>query len=137
MTVTRDQILDELKRLTLPDGGNLVSRDMVRALSVDGPQVRFVIEAPDPATARKMEAIRAAAEELVQALPGVEKASAALTAHEGKPTGAPAQRTGGAGRRGQCPQPEDRWPPEAPDRADEAGGHQACPGHRLRQGWGG
>ena len=58
MTVTRDQILDELKRLTLPDGGNLVSRDMVRALSVDGPQVRFVIEAPDPATARKMEAIR-------------------------------------------------------------------------------
>ncbi|PJE28496.1 Flagellum site-determining protein YlxH [Pseudooceanicola marinus] len=89
MTVTRDQILDELKRLTLPDGGNLVSRDMVRALSVDGPQVRFVIEAPDPATARKMEAIRAAAEELVQALPGVEKASAALTAHEGKPTGAP------------------------------------------------
>ncbi|MGI3165973.1 Mrp/NBP35 family ATP-binding protein [Pseudooceanicola sp. 200-1SW] len=88
MTVTRDQILDELNRLTLPDGGSLVSRDMIRALSVEGGTVRFVIEAPDPATARKMEAIRAAAEDLVAALPGIERVTAALTAHEGKPSGA-------------------------------------------------
>lgn len=80
--VTRDQILGELQRLTLPDGGNLVSRDMIRALTIDAGQVRYVIEAPDPATARKMEAIRAASEELVAALPGVTRVAAALTAHE-------------------------------------------------------
>ena len=85
MPVSRDQIIAELKRLTLPDGGNLVSRDMVRALMVEGEVVRFVIEAPDAATARKMEAIRAAAEELVGALPGVSRVSAALTAHEQRP----------------------------------------------------
>ena len=91
MPVTRDQILQELERLTLPDGGNLVSRDMIRALNIDGESVRYVIEAPDPATARKMEAIRAASEELVAALPGVSRATAALTAHEERAAPPPQQ----------------------------------------------
>ena len=70
-----------LADLRLPDGGDLVSRDMVRALTVDGDAVRFVIEAPSPDAARAMEPVRAAAEQMVGRLPGVGSVSVALTAH--------------------------------------------------------
>lgn len=83
MTVTVDDIKTELKRLVLPDGGDLISRDMVRAIVVDGAKVRFVIEAPSPEIARQMEPLRAAAEKIVLALAGVESATVALTAHAG------------------------------------------------------
>ena len=62
MAVTRDEIMGALSRLTLPDGGDLVSRDMIRALGVDGGTVRFVIEAPDASMAARMEPQRKAAE---------------------------------------------------------------------------
>ena len=81
MAVTRDEILGALSRLTLPDGGDLVSRDMIRALGIDGGAVRFVIEAPDAAMAAKMEPQRAAAEAAVKALAGVASVSVVLTAH--------------------------------------------------------
>ena len=81
MNVTRDQVMSALARIALPDGGDLVSRDMIRALGVDGGAVRFVIEAPDAAIARTMEPHRAAAESVVRALPGVTAVSAILTAH--------------------------------------------------------
>lgn len=81
MSVTRENILAELDRIQLPDGGSLVSHEMVRALSVEGGQVRFVIEAANPEDARKMEPIRAAAVKLIEELPGVEGVSAVLTAH--------------------------------------------------------
>ncbi len=81
MTVSRDAVLEVLSRVGLPDGGDLVSRDLIRALSVEGGSVRFVIEAPDPEMAARMEPVRAAAEDLVRALDGVEAVSVALTAH--------------------------------------------------------
>ncbi|KJZ19819.1 Mrp/NBP35 family ATP-binding protein [Loktanella sp. S4079] len=81
MAITRDEILGELARLTLPDGENLVSRDMVRALTIESGAVRFVIEAANPDEASKMDAIRKAAEELVGALDGVSSVSVVLTAH--------------------------------------------------------
>ncbi|MGC9419855.1 MAG: P-loop NTPase [Rhodovulum sp.] len=90
MPVTRDAVLDTLSRIALPDGGDLVSRDMVRALSVEGDAVRFVIEAPDAAQARAMEPLRAAAQAAVEALDGVAKVSAVLTAHGPAPK-APAE----------------------------------------------
>ena len=71
MAVTRDEIMSTLARLELPDGGTLVSRDMVRALGVDGGSVRFVIEAPDASVAAKMEPQRQAAEAAIKALAGV------------------------------------------------------------------
>ncbi|MGB0966847.1 MAG: P-loop NTPase [Halocynthiibacter sp.] len=74
-------ILAELARVQLPDGGNLVSRDLIRALSVNDGQVRFVIEAENAEMAGKMEPIRKAAEDLVAGLPGVSAASVVLTAH--------------------------------------------------------
>lgn len=81
MSVTRDEILSALARLTLPGGDDLVSRDMIRALSIEGAAVRFVIEAANPEEASKMEGVRRAAEQMVQGLAGVEKVSVVLTAH--------------------------------------------------------
>jgi ATP-binding protein involved in chromosome partitioning len=81
MSVTRDAILSVLSRLGLPDGGDIVSRDLVRALTVEKSSVRFVIEAPDPDQARHMEPLRQAAEAAVRSLPGVENVSVVLTAH--------------------------------------------------------
>ncbi|MGB2894436.1 MAG: iron-sulfur cluster assembly protein, partial [Albidovulum sp.] len=54
MSVTRDAVLDCLSRISLPDGGTLLSRDLVRALDVEGGMVRFVIEAADAAEARAL-----------------------------------------------------------------------------------
>jgi ATP-binding protein involved in chromosome partitioning len=81
MMPTRDEILAALSRIALPDGGDLVSRDMVRALTVDDGTVRFVIEAPDPDLARRLEPASQAAEAAVRALPGVAAVSVVLTAH--------------------------------------------------------
>jgi len=88
MSLTNDQILEALRRITLPDGGDIVSRDFVRALNVDGGAVRFVLEVPaekGPA----MEPVRAAAEKLVAGLEGVTSATAILTAHVANPKSAP------------------------------------------------
>ncbi|MGB3314780.1 MAG: Mrp/NBP35 family ATP-binding protein [Albidovulum sp.] len=89
MTQTRDTVLAALSRLALPDGGDLVSRDLVRALTIEGDSIRFVIEAPDPEIAKRMEPVRQAAEAAVRALPGVASVSALLTAHGPAPKPAP------------------------------------------------
>ena len=94
MAVTAEQIREALSRLALPDGGTLVSRDMLRAVQIEGGRVRFVIEAPSPEIAKMMEPLRKAAEATVQALPGVEAVSVALTAHAGAPK-APNLKVGG------------------------------------------
>jgi ATP-binding protein involved in chromosome partitioning len=95
MSVTEAAILAELKRLVLPDGGDLVTRDMVRAVRIDGGTVRFVIEAPSPAIAKQMEPLRRAAETLIAEMPGVSQVQAALTAHQ---PAAPALKFGGHAR---------------------------------------
>ncbi|QMU57234.1 MAG: P-loop NTPase [Boseongicola sp.] len=98
MALTREQILDTLKLISLPDGGDLVSRDMVRALNVEGGAVRFVIEAPSPEIAQMMEPIRAAAEASVRRLDGVSEVSVVLTAHGGAaapPKAPPSLKVGG------------------------------------------
>ncbi|GIT90623.1 iron-sulfur cluster carrier protein [Jannaschia pagri] len=77
---TRDDVMAALDRIALPDGGSLVSRDMIRAVTLGGDGVSFVIEAPSAEIARKMEAIRQAAEGLVADLPGVSRVQAVLSA---------------------------------------------------------
>jgi ATP-binding protein involved in chromosome partitioning len=89
MAVTRDEVLGALRALTLPDGTDIVSRDLIRALSISGEQVRFVIEADSPEEARRMEPVRAAAEAIVGKLPGVGAVSVALTAHGPAPKAPP------------------------------------------------
>ncbi|WP_114967222.1 Mrp/NBP35 family ATP-binding protein [Alkalilacustris brevis] len=81
MSLTRETILETLDKVDLPGGGTLVSRDLVRALTIDGGGVRFVIEAPSAEEARALEAARGDAEARLRALPGVEAVQALLTAH--------------------------------------------------------
>ncbi len=80
MDELKDRVRAALARLSLPDGGDLVSRDMIRALNTEGGEVRFVIEAPSAEIARQMEPLRAAAEETVRNLNGVRSASVVLSA---------------------------------------------------------
>ncbi len=93
MSITKEQVLKQLAGLGLPDGGDLVSRDMIRALTVEGDAVRFVIEvAPD--LAPKFSGVRDAAQAIVSRMEGVGSVSAVLTAHgpaakSATPSGAP------------------------------------------------
>ncbi|MCP5037760.1 MAG: Mrp/NBP35 family ATP-binding protein [Rhodobacteraceae bacterium] len=81
MTQTNDTIMAVLSSVALPNGGNLASRDMIRALTINGGRVSFVIEAESPEQAAGMEAQRHAAEAAIAALDGVESVSVILTAH--------------------------------------------------------
>ncbi len=80
----REAVLANLKKIVDPASGqDIVSSGLVRALNVEGDQVRFVIEI-DPKKAEQMEPIRAAAEQAASMVEGVEKVSAMLTAHSEK-----------------------------------------------------
>ena len=96
MAISDKDIMAVLERITLPDGGDLVSRDMVRALGVEGDAVRFIIEAESPEMAARMEAIRMAAETAVAGLAGVASVSVVLTAHgPAAPKAPPSLKIGG------------------------------------------
>lgn len=79
----RNDILDALAAVDLPGGGNLISADLIRALTIDDSRVRFVIELADSSLATRMEPLRAAAVAKVEALPGVSSVSVVMTAHGG------------------------------------------------------
>lgn len=92
MAITNKDIMAALARIDLPDGGDLVSRDMVRALGIEGGAVRFIIEAESPESAARLEPVRQAAEKAVADLAGIASVSVLLTAHgpaAPKPTQAP------------------------------------------------
>ena len=72
MTITRDGVLAVLAGIACPGGGDLVSRDLVRALVVDGGSIRFVIEAASPDAARSLAPVQTAAETALRGQPGVE-----------------------------------------------------------------
>jgi ATP-binding protein involved in chromosome partitioning len=80
----REEVLSTLK--TIPDpiaGGDIVSSGVVRALNVEGGAVRFVMEiAPQHADAYTP--LKARAEDLVKALPGVDQVAVVLTGHSEK-----------------------------------------------------
>ncbi len=80
MALSREEVVEALKEVALPDGNDIVSAGMVRALNVSNASVRFVLEV-DPAIAEKMMTVRDEAEEKLKGLAGVETASVVLTAH--------------------------------------------------------
>ncbi len=90
MSPTRETVIAQLARIPTPTGGNLVSDDLIRALTVESGVVRFVIEAPTPDQARALGAAHHAAESALRALPGVTSVQAVMTAHgpAAKPTAA-------------------------------------------------
>ncbi|MEL6375872.1 MAG: Mrp/NBP35 family ATP-binding protein [Pseudomonadota bacterium] len=109
MSEILDKVREQLETVELPDGGTLISRDMVKALSFDAGVVRFVLEAPNPEAARQMEPVRAMAEQAALSVDGIETAKVALTAHspaQSKPSNAspkspPSLKVGGHPKGGQ------------------------------------
>ena len=89
MAIERDDVRNALRAVSLPGGGDLVSRDMVRAVQIDGGRVQFVIEAASAEEARALAQVRTEAEAAVQTLQGVESVSAVLTAHGPEPQKTP------------------------------------------------
>ena len=80
MSLTRDQVTEILATLALPDGGTLLSRDLIRALSVEAGVVRFVIEAGSADEARSLVAVQARAEAALKQA-GASSVQVVLTAH--------------------------------------------------------
>lgn len=77
----RDDILNVLKGFIDPaSGSDLVASGMVRALNVDGGEVRFVLEI-DPARAQAMQPMKVEIEDKLKVLDGVESVSIVMTAH--------------------------------------------------------
>ncbi len=97
MPVTKSQVEDALQALHLPDGRSIIAHDLIRALTIDGTAVRFVIEAPSPEVAAQMGPLRDAAEKIVRGMDGVDQVSVALTAHgpAAKPSAPPSLKIGG------------------------------------------
>ncbi len=81
MTLSKEKVAEVLRKISVPQGGDLISRDLVRALAVSDSQIRFVIEAATPEDARSLEGARQAAVDLLKAEFGVADVSAVLTAH--------------------------------------------------------
>lgn len=91
MALTREQVLAAIAAVPCPGGGTLVSRDLIRALQIEGGTVRFVIEAENPESARALAPVQAQVESALKALPGVGAVQAVMTAHgpAAKPAAAP------------------------------------------------
>jgi len=84
MAITETQILDALRAVRLPQGGDLVGAGMVSGLTLREGHVGFAIEV-DPTQATVMEPVRKAAEKIIMDLPGVLTATVVLTAHRAAP----------------------------------------------------
>ena len=93
MSASREDVVAVLAKVATPGGGNLVSDDLIRALSVESGLVRFVIEAPTPDQARALAPAHLAAEVALKALPGVTNVQAVMTAHgpAARPAAKPAE----------------------------------------------
>jgi ATP-binding protein involved in chromosome partitioning len=79
VSVTQQQVLDALAKVTSPRGVSLANANVLSGISVSDGKVFFSINV-DAAEARAWESIRAQAEQAVRAIPGVTTAMVALTA---------------------------------------------------------
>ncbi len=81
MSITREQVLEVLKGINNPaTGTDLVTSDVVRALTVEDDRIRFVIEVA-PEQGKAMEPVRQAAVEALEKITGPGSVSALVTAH--------------------------------------------------------
>ncbi len=96
--ITREQVLDALKRIAAPDGrGNIVSAGLVSDIAITQGTVMFALNA-DPARMAAMEQLQDFVQKAVAKLPGVVKATVVLTAERApqKPAAAAAPARQGA-----------------------------------------
>ncbi|WP_315918163.1 Mrp/NBP35 family ATP-binding protein [Mesorhizobium sp. SP-1A] len=120
MSVTKEAVIDRLRTVTGPDfSGNIVDLGLVSDIFIADSKVFFSITVP-AARAKEMEPLRAAAERVVKAIPGVASAMVALTAEKK-----------GGGMENAPPRPAPRpatSAPAAPARQQAPAGQQ--PGKR-------
>ena len=96
MPLSKSDVESALARVMLPDGKSILDHDLIRALTVEGDVVRFVIEAPNAQGAAQMAPLRDAAEAVVREVDGVGSVTVALTAHGPAPKqSAPSLKIGG------------------------------------------
>ncbi|QHQ35287.1 iron-sulfur cluster carrier protein ApbC [Algicella marina] len=82
MSISRETVLAELRKFEDPfSKKDLVSADLVRALTIEDGSIRFVMEVAEQSQGAALEPVRAAAVEALEKLEGVEKVTALLTAH--------------------------------------------------------
>lgn len=106
MEITREAVLAILSKVQTPAGGDLVARDLIRALDITDGAVRFVIEAASPDEARALGSVAAQAEAALRSAPGVTGVQIVMTAHGPK---APPNLGGGV-KIGQHPTPHQGGP---------------------------
>jgi ATP-binding protein involved in chromosome partitioning len=124
MAVTKDAVLDELKRVKGPDrGDDIVALGLVSEIVVQSGRVYFAISV-DPARAQELEPMRQAAEKVVLQIPGVEKVMVTLTSEKRGGTGQAGQ---GAGQAPAAPPRGPGAPP--PPMAGRGASGQGGPGH--------
>jgi len=87
--LSKERILDELKRIAAPDGrGNIVSAGLISDIVIDGGEVTFALSA-DPARLKTMEQLQVVVEKAVGNIPGVSRARVILTAERAPGKAAP------------------------------------------------
>jgi len=107
LSVTQQQVLEALASVKSPRGVALTNANVLSPIAVSDGKVFFSINV-DAAEARAWETVRAQAESVVRALPGVASAMIALTAE----------------RKAGAPQPHRHAPSQVPSRAaGQAQGH--------------
>lgn len=85
MAPTREEVLEVLGMIPDPTSGkDIVTAGLVRALTVTGGAVRFVLEI-DPANAKALEPVQARAKADLETLEGVAEVSVVMTAHSAAP----------------------------------------------------
>ncbi|MCA0027968.1 MULTISPECIES: Mrp/NBP35 family ATP-binding protein [unclassified Mesorhizobium] len=125
MSVTKETVIERLKTVNGPDfTGNIVDLGMVSEIFIADSKVFFSITVP-AARAQEMEPLRAAAERVVKAIPGVAGAVVALTA-EKKGGGMEAPVAARPAPRPASPVAAPRPAPHAP--ASHSQGKRGVPG---------
>ena len=114
-TITKDMVLERLATVNGPDfAGNIVELGLVSDIFIADAKVFFSITVP-ASRAQELEPLRAAAERVVKAMPGVSGAMVALTAEkkagEGTASGPAAPRPAIPSRPAAPPSPSASAPP--------------------------
>jgi ATP-binding protein involved in chromosome partitioning len=97
--ITQARVLEALKAVSAPEGGDIVSRGLVSGIFIASGKVFFSVTVPSE-RAKELEPLRLAAEKAVTAIPGVVGAIAALTAEKKAGPAPTPQRPSGHARQG-------------------------------------
>lgn len=108
MTIDREVVLREISDIAIPGGKTLGQADLVRAVTVDGGTIRFVLEVASAKEAKAMAPVEDEARRRLLALPGVDQVQIVMTAPATRgaaPQPAPSLRVGGHPTPQAGPQP--------------------------------